>query len=296
MEAPVMFSNRFWRNASGVLREGQSSTQPKATFAERFIRCLTSLQMWPPPSVSRTWQPNLSQNITTTFVSKITSRQVYFLLYLVFFFVACFYIREQRLGLEFPCHFGRIPPEPVSTDWWSLNGWHFQFGWTIPLKDTLSVVPQITCLLNIKAWRCVNPPVATVFSAGSLFLDGRLALLRIKTTNIYIYILKMRAKRMRAEYSCAESSLWRSKTPKQPPAPTFGECWTRKPFRLLWHRCRVPTPKRNRRKPQHLLPSVFIIAAALRSRPRNFEGRAASSFVLAQQTTRDNPGRSFGAA
>lgn len=109
MEAPVMFSNRFWRNASGVLREGQSSTRPKATFAERFIRCLTSLQMWPPPSVSRTWQPNLSQNITTTFVSKITSRQVYFLLYLVFFFVACFYIREQRLGLEFPCLLNEQP-------------------------------------------------------------------------------------------------------------------------------------------------------------------------------------------
>lgn len=193
-------------------------------------------------------------------------------------------------------NFGRIPPEPVSTDRWSLNGWNFQFGWTIPLKDTLSVVPQITCLLNIKAWRCVNPPVAPVFSAGSLFLDGRLALLRIKTTNIYIYILKMRAKRMRAEYSCAESSLWRSKTPKQPPAPTFGECWAQKPSRLLWHRCRVPTPKRNRRKPQRLFPSVFIIAAALRSHPRNFEGRAASSFVLVQQTTRDTPGRSFGAA
>lgn len=103
-----MFSNP--RNASGVLREGQSSTQPKATFTERFIRCLTSLQMRPPPSVSRTWQPNLSQNITTTFVSKITSRQVYFLMYLFFFFVvACFYIGDERLGLEFPCLLNEQP-------------------------------------------------------------------------------------------------------------------------------------------------------------------------------------------
>lgn len=86
-------------DASGVLREGQSSNQSKATFAERHIRCLTSLQMRCHPTVSRIWQRNLSQNIATALVFKIPSCQVYFVLG----FLIVFYIGEQRLRLEFPC-------------------------------------------------------------------------------------------------------------------------------------------------------------------------------------------------
>lgn len=56
------------RDAPGVFREGQSSNQSKAALAERLIRCLTSLQMRRPPSVSRTWRPDLSQIITTALV------------------------------------------------------------------------------------------------------------------------------------------------------------------------------------------------------------------------------------